>query len=150
MRVFTTETVSDDVKRVYDELNMHAVAKARGWVSFALADGTSDHAVYDSWASAVAAKRFNRDDYCYIELQPDGCPSYSEAHAILEYPRTLSKMGYRVPPPDSVSDGFGEITAMPSTPYDRMRMANQLVTGKKLVPDEITVSNLPLAFRRNK
>lgn len=132
-----------DVKNVKHALDTHAVAKSRGWVAFRLADGTSpdNNTVYDSWSEAVRFQRWDRDNFAYVELQPDGCPSYREAEAILTYARTLHDMGYRIPSPDWEA---GEMAAsMPLRPSDRARMARQLASGKPLYPDGFAASNLP-------
>lgn len=132
----------DCAKRIKDELDMHAVAGARGWAVFALADGTPlDHTAYDSWNAAVRAARWDRDNYAFVEIMPDGCPSYRAAAAILHYARTLSRGGYRIPSPDW--DAGPLAASMPAQPHDRRRMARQLISGKPLLPEGFAMSNLP-------
>jgi hypothetical protein len=139
----TTLTIPPDAaKRVKDELDMHAVAGARGWVVFALADGTPlDHTAYDSWNAAVKAAKWNRDRYIFAEIQPDGCPSHREAAAIIHYARTLSRAGFRIPSPDWEAGPLA--ASMPHQPADRRRMIRQLVSGRPLVPEGYATSNLP-------
>jgi hypothetical protein len=134
--------VPDCAKRVKDELDMHAVAGARGWVVFALADGTPlDHTAYPSWNDAVRAAKWNRDRYIFVEIQPDGCPSYREAAAVIHYARTLSRAGFRIPSPDWEAGPLA--ASMPHQPADRARMVRQLVSGRPLVPGGYAMSNLP-------
>lgn len=130
----------DDVKRVKDAMDMHAVAGARGWVALALADGRPlDNAAYDSWNDAVKAAKWDRDRYIFLEIQPDGM-SYREAKAVLDYARTLWDAGFRIPSPDWE---HGQAMSMPTQPADRARMVRQLVSGRPLVPEGYAMSNLP-------
>ena len=134
---------SDDVLCVKDEMDMHAVAGAHGWAVFALADGTPlDHVPYESWNHAVKAAKWNRDNYMYLEIQPDGM-TYKGAHAVLTYARVISKMGYRIPSPEWQDY---QATSMPLQRHDRIRAARQLATGKPIYPG-IPYSNLP-QFRK--
>lgn len=134
----------DDVRRVRDEMTMHAVAKSRGWAVFSMADGTPlTHDAYDTWNDAVKAARWNRDNYMFLEIQPDGM-TYREAEAVLKYARTMSKMGFRIPSPDW--DAGPMISSMPHQPHDRRRMIRQLISGTPLYPEGS--SNLPSVLRK--
>lgn len=136
----------DDVLRVKDTMDLHAVAKAKGWAVFALADGTPlDNTPYPTWNDAVKAAKWDRDNYMYLEIQPDGMP-YREANAVLTYARIVHKMGHRIPDPDWVDY---EASVMPRTPHDRKRAASQLVSGKPLIPDGIPYGNLPYFLRKS-
>jgi hypothetical protein len=136
----------DDVRRVKDEMDMHAVTKSRGYVAISMADGTPlDHTAYETWNDAVRASKWDRDNYLFLEIQPDGM-SYREANAVLEYARTLSRMGYRIPDP-SWKDH--EASAMPRTRRDRIRAARQLVSGNPLLPADVPYGNLPHYLRKN-
>ncbi len=137
----------DEVKRVKDAMDLHAVAGSYGWAVFALADGRPlDNTAYPTWGAAVRAAKWNRDNYMYLEIRPDGMP-YGEAAGALGYARTVSKMGWRVPSPDSGhSASVGELASTSgslSQRYDRATMARQLVSGRPLLPAGYAMSNLP-------
>ena len=75
------------------EMDMHAIAGASGYVAFALADGRAlDHTAYPEWSDAVKAAKWDRDNYMFIEIQPDGMP-YAEADAVLKYARLIHQLG---------------------------------------------------------
>jgi hypothetical protein len=134
---------SDEAKRIADEMSMHAVAGSRGWAVFALSDGSPlDHTAYPTWNRAVKAAKWDRDNYMFAEIPPDGMPP-SHAQAILKYARFMHSQGWRIPNPDWE---HGQATSMPYQPWDRARMAKQLVSGKPL--DVRGYSNVPSAFRK--
>lgn len=134
------ETVPDDVKRVKYAMDMHAVAGSRGWAAFKLEDGSTDNVVYDSWSDAVRAMKWDRDNYMYGEIQPDGMTEQFAA-AVLNYARAMHRMGWRIPSPDWHA---GELaSSMPYQPSDRRTMARQLISGKPLYPEGFVASNLP-------
>ena len=131
----------DSAKRIKDELDLHAVLGNYGWAVFALADGKPlDHVAYDSWNAAVKAAKWDRDNYMFVEIAPDGCPNHRHAAAILHYARTMHRAGFRIPSPDWE---HGQAMSMPSQPADRARMIRQLVSGRPLVPEGFATSNLP-------
>lgn len=131
----------DDVKRVKDEMDMHAVAGASGFAVLALADGRPlDHTAYPSWSEAVKAAKHDRDRYMFLEIQPDGMP-YREADAALKYARIIHSMGHRIPSPDWQAGPMA--SSMPHQPRDRALMARQLASGKPLLPAGFAMSNLP-------
>jgi hypothetical protein len=136
----------DEVKRIADEMDLHAYAGSYGWAVFALADGKPlDHTPYPTWNDAVRASKWDRDNYMYVEIRPDGMPP-KEASAILDYARTMHKMGYRIPSPDWEAGSM--TSSMPDTPSDRMRMLRQMASGKPILPDDVPYGNLPNAFRK--
>ena len=90
---------TDDARRMADEMNLHAVAKSKGWAVFALADGRSDHVPYETLDDAYLAKRWDRDNYLYLEIQAGGVNDPAEMQACLDYARALHKGGYRLPDP---------------------------------------------------
>lgn len=137
----------DDVKRIKDTMDMHAVAGSRGWAAFSMADGTPlDNTVYDTWNDAVRAAKWDRDNYLFIQVQPDGT-SYREAKAVLDYARTLSKAGYRIPSPDWEAGPMA--SSMPYQKHDRKRMIRQLIKGTPLIPADVPYGNLPAAYRKD-
>lgn len=136
MNKTSLQAYSDDVKRVKDEMDMHAVAGSHGWVAFHLSDGRpANHTAYERRQDAVLAMRWDRDNFMYVEIQPGGM-ELKEAEAVLAYARLISKMGFRIPDPE-----FDYDATMPYQPWDRARMARQLVSGKPLDPFGYT--NLP-------
>lgn len=130
----------DPVKRIKDEMDMHAILKQQGFVVISLQDGKPlDHAAYPTWSDAVKAARWDRDHYIYLEIQPDGM-TYQEASAVLDYARKLYAGGYRIPSPEW-KDHMA--STMPLNPVDRKRMVKQLISGKPLIPSDIPYGNLP-------
>lgn len=130
----------DDVKRVCDAMNLHAVAGSFGWVAFAMADGKPlDNTAYETWNDAVHAARWDRDNYMFLEIQPDGMMP-REAKACLDYARTLHNAGFRIPSPDWE---HGQAMSMPIQPADRRTMIKQLVSGTPLYPGDVEYGNLP-------
>lgn len=130
----------DPVKRIKDEMDMHAAAHARGYVAIKLEDGSPlDHTAYPTWGEAVKAAKWDRDRYAFLEIQPDGMP-YHEAAAVLDFARKLYAGGYRVPSPEWDSH---QAAAMPRTANDRKRAAKQLISGKPLYPSHVPYGNLP-------
>lgn len=135
----------DDVRRVSNEMTLHSLAGAKGkWLAFSMADGRPlDHVPYDTWGDAVRAAKWDRDNYMFMQVTPDGMGP-AEASAMLGYARSLSRAGFRVPGPDWEG---GELSSFrPATAHDRRRMARQLITGRKL-PDQ---TNNPADIRRNR
>jgi len=91
---------TDDARRMADTMNLHAVAKARGWAVFALADGRSpDNTAYEDIGDAHASTRWDRDHYLYLQIPPGGVNDPAEMQACLDYARALHKAGYRLPDP---------------------------------------------------
>ena len=135
----------DDVLRVKDEMDLHAVAGSHGWAAFALADGKPiDHTPYPAWRDAVIAAKWDRDNFMFLEIRPDGMP-YREAQGALRYARIVHQLGHRIPSPDWRDY---EAASMPRTAHDRRRAARQLATGKPLYPQDVSYSNLPHFLRK--
>lgn len=96
--------VSDAAKRMSDAMNLHAVARAKGWAVFALADGTTDHTPYETYEDALRSRTWNRDRYVYLQIQPDGMPA-GIAQRYLDYARMLQDNGARMPDPRDFNAG---------------------------------------------
>ena len=90
---------SDAAARMADAMNLHAVAKSRGWAVFALADGRSDNTAYDTYDAALRSTRWNRDRYVYLEILAGGVQDPAEMQGALDYARILHDMGARMPDP---------------------------------------------------
>lgn len=142
----------DDVRRLKDEMDMHAVVKNRGWVVVSLQDGRPlNHTAYPDWKDAAKARQRRVDEHSWmiLQIQPDGMP-YREAQAVLNYERTLHKAGYRSPGPDWEAGPLA--SSMPRTPQDQFRMIQQLASGKPLdggrEHSNLPNGLVPKAFRR--
>lgn len=66
---------SDAAKRIADEYALHQIAGELGgnvgrWFAVAIADGTSDHTLYDSRLDAITHQHHNEYYYCYIQIVP--------------------------------------------------------------------------------
>jgi hypothetical protein len=90
---------TDDARRMADTMNLHAVVKAKGWAVFALADGTSDNTAYETIGEAYMAKRWDRDNFLYLQIPAGGVNDPAEMQGCLDYARALHKAGYRLPDP---------------------------------------------------
>ena len=90
---------TDDARRMADAMNLHAVARSKGWAVFALADGRSDNTAYETLDDAHRSTKWRRDDYLYLEIPAGGVNDPAEMQACLDYARALHKAGYRLPDP---------------------------------------------------
>ena len=137
----------DPVKRVADEMNMHAAAhvmgEPMGYAVFSMQDGRPlTHDLYPSRAAArKAGERITQDFLLIIEAQPDGMP-LREADAVLKYERTLNAAGFRSPDALETEDNSG-LLSMPRNRHDRRRMAKQLLSGRPLYHESVSYGNLP-------
>jgi len=138
----------DPVKRVKDAMDLHAVAHATGYAVFSLGTGKPlTHDTYPSRARArKAGEKKTQDHLLILEVQPGGM-EYREAAAVLNYERNLIAAGYRSPDSLETEENSG-LLSMPYNPSDQARMTRQLVTGKKLVPDDVSYTNLPYFLRK--
>lgn len=122
------ENYGDDAKRIAHEMSIHAVAKSQGWAVFSLSDGSSpDHFPYPRRTDAVKAMKWDRDNYLYLEIQPDGMHP-KEAEAVLGYARFLHSKGWRLPDPD-----FDYDPTMPMHSWDQKKTAKHLISGGKQI-----------------
>ena len=138
----------DPVRRVKDEMDLHALAKGNGYVPFSLQDGRPiGHNTYPSRGSArkYAAKR-TTDLLLILEVQPDGM-TYKEADACLKYERVLASAGFQTPDEFETEQNSGMLS-MPRTKHDRKRMVNQLLSGRPLLPEGMPYGNLPSGIRK--
>lgn len=139
----------DDVKRVKDAMDLHAVAGAKGqYAVFSLQTGSP--VVMDTFPSRRDARRIasmrTQDALLILQVSPDGMP-YNEAAACLRYERALWSAGVRTP--DSMEDEQNSgLLSIPRTKKDRIRMARQLISGKPLLPEGLPYGNLPYYLRK--
>jgi hypothetical protein len=137
----------DPVRRVKDQMDLHALAGGYGYCAFSMEDGRP--ITPDCYPSRAVARRYARrrtqDLLLIIEVQPDGM-TYREANAVLMYERTLNNMG--VQSPDTLEDEANSgALSMPRNRHDRRRMAAQLKSGKALYPEYIPYGNLPTLLK---
>lgn len=117
---------SDAAKRIAAEMTLYALAHDAGWAVFSLSDGTpARHFAYPRREDAVRDMHWDRDNYLYLEVQPDGM-SPREAEAVLKYGRALHDAGFRIPEPD-----FNFDASMPLLKSDRARQIRHLASGGK-------------------
>lgn len=91
---------TDAARRMADTMNLHAIAKSRGWAVFALADGRSpDNTAYPDIEDAYRAMKWDRDRYLYLQIPAGGVNDPAEMQGCLDYARALHARGYRLPDP---------------------------------------------------
>lgn len=118
---------SDASRRIADEMTLHAVARSQGWAVFHLSDGRPfDHTPYPRRVEAVKATGWDRDNYLYLEIAPDGMEPRA-AEAVLSYARMLHNAGWRLPAPD-----FDFDASMPAFEWDQKKTIRHLVSGGKV------------------
>jgi|SRR5579862_1209697 len=139
----------DPVRRVKDQMDIHAIAMSEGIVEggyavFSLQTGVPvTGRLYPSRGEARRdAEKRTTDHLLILEAQPDGMP-YNEADAVLRYERTLTSAGIRTPDTLETEQNSG-LLSMPRNRHDRRRMAAQLKRGKPLYPDYVDYTNLPI------
>jgi hypothetical protein len=134
----------DPVRRMKDHLDLHAVARQRGYVAFNLRTG--EPVTGDAHTSRALARKYaerkTMDALVICEIQPDGC-TYQEADAALRFERALNSRGYRTPDSLETEENSGALS-LPRTRYDRKRLARQLLSGRPLYPEGISYTNLPM------
>lgn len=126
----------DEAVRMSDAMNLHAVARARGWVCFSLADGTSPdgNTVYETREEAILFRRWDRDNFVYLRLAPDGMSPH-DAMEFLRYARMLHDNGYRMPDPRDFDAADKDVPAHDSMPLlisDRMAQIRELAKRKTI------------------
>lgn len=96
---------TDAARRMTDAMNLHAVCRSRGIAVFALADGSTDNVAYETRDEAVRAKRWDRDNFLYLEIPAGGVSDPAEMQGCLDYARTLHAHGCRLPDPGEFRNG---------------------------------------------
>lgn len=90
---------SDAAARMADTMNLHAIARSRGWAVFALADGRSDNVPYETRDDAVRSVLWDRDRYLFLQILSGGVNDPAEMQGCLDYARMLQQLGARLPDP---------------------------------------------------
>jgi hypothetical protein len=115
---------SDAAKRCADSVTLAAIGGAAGMVlAIRLADGGTDHGVYDTRESAIRHQL--RPDHCtYVRVPPGGMKPW-EAEALLDYWRKLRDANVRD------DDPAVPMPLMPLTRRDRRRQIRVLAKGRR-------------------
>jgi hypothetical protein len=113
----------DAAKRMADAVNMHLfLGEVDKWLAFSLADGRSpDNTAYDTREEAVRYQKWDRDNFVYIHITPDGMHPKA-AMAFLTYVRQLHDRGFRLPDPENLH----KIPTMPLTKQDQREQISAL------------------------
>jgi hypothetical protein len=92
--------ISDAARRIADSMNLHAVAKSKGYAVFSLQDGRSpdNNTPYENLGDAYRIMKWDRDNYIYLEIQSGGVVD-EIIQAYLDYARMLRDNGGRMPDP---------------------------------------------------
>ena len=97
--------ITDAAKRISDSINIARITHvweelARGWMAFALQDGTTDHVIYPSKADAIAHQS-NEFRFAYVHL--GGCMMGmppKDAQLWLDLHRHMYDNGFRLADPE--------------------------------------------------
>ena len=122
---------SDAAKRVSAEYNMHRTADLYGsmgkWIAVALADGSSDHVLYDSKRDAV---RHQSDEFlcAYIQISPAQMTE-RDAETFLGTMRKLYDKGIRLVDPDD-RHGGPDIIPRAAKEDNRSQLRSILTRGR--------------------
>lgn len=101
----------DAARRVSDEITLHAIAGGAGkWAAIKLADGSTDHCVYDSRSDAIM-HQLSPEYWTYVLVPPDGMTA-READVLLLFWRQVYDAGYRAVDPRD------DIPSMPLRPEE--------------------------------
>jgi hypothetical protein len=113
-----------DAQRMADTVTLMAIAGSAGmWAAFSLSDGRSpDNTPYPSRTEAVMYQRWDRDNFFYCLIPPDGMHP-QDAQACLNYARTLHTQGFRLPDPENLD----KIPTMPLTTLDQRAQIRALI-----------------------
>jgi len=116
-----------------DVMNLHAVAKSRGWAVFALADGRSDNIPYEDLDSAHRSQKWDRDNFLYLQIPPGGIQDPAEMQGCIDYARALHKAGYRLPDPRDLHapDRHFPVHEPPVMRGDWRRQIRELAKGSR-------------------
>lgn len=128
---------SDAAKRTSDTYNLHRLAEGMAsigrWFAAALADGRSDHTLYDSKRDAVRHQRHNEQWYTFIKIGPSGM-NPCEAEVMLKTARRLYDNGMRLTDPDHHHGGQDLIIR--TSAEDQLAMALRGVATNLRMPWE--------------
>lgn len=98
----------DAARRACENLNMHY--QAIGWdavgkfTAIALADGSSDHVLYDSKRDAVVHQHHNEQWFMFVKILPMAMTE-CEAQMLIDFHRKAYDAGFRLTDPDHREGG---------------------------------------------
>lgn len=99
---------TDAAKRIRDEYALHRIADPIGnigkWFAVSLAEGKSDHTLYDSRRDAVTHMHHDEERFAYIQIVPSTM-NYCEAEAFLNGARKMASAGIRLTDRDHRAGG---------------------------------------------
>lgn len=129
---------SDAAKRVADEFNLHRVASGQAaigrWVAFTLADGTSDHQIYDTRWDAVTHQHHHEQQCMFLQITPTTL-SVCDAEALLSMHRRMYDAGVRLVDPDHRAGGREVIRRV--TREDMKAQIRTIATGGRTRPSNL-------------
>lgn len=130
---------TDAAKRVADEYNLHVCAGGSSavgrWVAFALADGSSDHVLYDSKRDAVIHQHHNEQTMMFLQVRPQSLP-VCDAEQLLNMHRRMYDAGVRLTDPEHRQGGLGVIPRLAME--DQRRQIKSIESGGRVAPSNLT------------
>lgn len=130
----------DAAKRASDEYALHRLASddhIGKWIAVKLADGDSDHVLYDSKSAAVRGQKHNENYYAYVQIGPWPFTE-KEATVYLAKSRSMYDAGFRLADRDAKNGGLDVIPRVTETD-ERNRFAALFGRGK---PSNIIIPGL--------
>ena len=132
---------SDVAKRVSDLYRLHRLADPIGsvghWFAVALADGRSDHSLYDTRRDCVTHQKHNELYYAYIQIIPADMNACN-AESFMGTHRKLYDAGIKLTDRDHRSGGRVMIPRL--TEEDQMAQIRSILSGGKLPQSNIRQS----------
>ena len=126
---------SDAAKRLSDIYRLHKTAGGRAawgrWIAVALADGRSDHVLYDSKTDAVRHQRHNEQWFCFTCIGPADL-SPCDAEEWLAIHRMYYDAGLRLPDPSDRRGGRDVIVR--ATAEDQRSLVASIASKGRLRP----------------
>ena len=117
-----TPKCGDAARRMAAAVTLAAMNGGAGrWISIKLADGSTDHTIYDSRSDAVR-HQLSPEYATYITIPPDGMTT-GQADRVLDFWRQCHNQGWRAVDPRD------DIPSMPLTRPDAGRQI-RLLTGR--------------------
>jgi len=130
---------SDAAKRASAEYNTHYVCGGNPaigrWIAISLADGSTDHQLYDTKREAVRHQHHNEKNFAFVQIQPQSMP-VCDAEAMLSIHRKMAEAGVTLIDRDSPTGGKEPIRRLA-----REDMKNQLRSirnGGRTAPSNLT------------
>jgi hypothetical protein len=123
---------SDAAKRLSDTYRLHRLADPIGntgrWFACALADGSSDHVLYDTRRDAVTHQRHNETYYCFVQIVPHDM-NHCQAESFLGTHRKMYDAGIKLTDRDHRAGGRVLIPRVAAE--DQQAQMRSLLSGGK-------------------